>query len=188
VGEHTAAELPDATQEADRPSSPLHHMNRNRTRSWALAGIGAGVVIVIFILVGLLSNSHTAPPPASLPSVLPSILPDTPQVDVGLIAKHEIAAVVTVDGVQAFNGVLRAQEGRTFQAVRTISVSFPKGGVVTVRVNGTDLGAPGSLDQPFSATYYPPVPSPSPTASLSPAVGPSTPARVSPSPSVGATP
>lgn len=164
VGESEPADLPDPVKEADRPSSPLYP--RNRTRSWLLAGIGAAAVIVLFMLSGFLSGSHTAPPPVALPSVLPSLLPTAPRIDLGLIAKHEIADVlVTADGVTAFSGTLYAQEGRTFQAVHQIEVTLPKGGVVRFKYMGEELGPLGSPDEPFSRIFYPP---PSPTPSPGP--------------------
>jgi len=159
-GEQEASILPEPSQEADRPSSPLHAINRSR--SWGLASGVALVVILLFAVSGFLSRSHTSPPPAPLPVDPPSIMPTGPQVTIGMIAKHEVETMVTSDGQQVFSGVLQAQEARTFEGIREITVTIARGGVVTLRVNGEDIGEPGDVEHPYSGTFYPPSPSPTP--------------------------
>lgn len=163
AGEQEASGLPEPSQEADRPSSPLHAINRSR--SWGLAGGAALVVILLFAVSGFLSRSHTAPPPALLSAVPPSIIPTEPQVTIGMIAKHEVQAVVSSDGQPVFSGILRAQEARTFEGIREITVQIARGGVVTLKVNGEDIGEPGDVDHPYSGTFYPPSPTPTPSSS-----------------------
>jgi hypothetical protein len=155
VGDHATADLPDPASKADRPSSPFYP--RNRTQSWVLAGVGTIAVIVFLAFSGLLSRSHTAPPPVALPSVLPSLLPTSPLLDLGLRARHQIDDVVVVtDGGTAFQGSLQPFEGRTFQAIHSIAVTLPKGGVVEFTLNGESLGRPGTVDAPYSRTFYAP--------------------------------
>lgn len=161
AGEQEPSGLPEPSPEADRPSSPLNVINRSR--SWAMAGAVALTLILLFAVFGFLSRSHTAPPPAVLPNNPPSIVSTRAQVSVGLIAKHEVQAVVIADGRQVFSGTLRAQEARAFDGVHEITVQIVRGGVVTLRVNGEDIGAPGNVGQPYSGTFYPPPPTPTPT-------------------------
>jgi len=164
AGEQEASELPEPSPEADRPSSPLNVINRSR--SWAMAGGVALILILLFAVFGLLSRSHTAPPPAALPQNPPSIVPTQAQVTVGLIAKHEVEATVIADGQQVFSGILRAQEARAFEGIREITVQIVRGGVVTLKVNGEDIGEPGDVGQPYSSTFYPPLPTPTASASI----------------------
>lgn len=160
VGRQAPSEMPEPPEEAERSSSPLKPVDR--TRSWIIAGGVALLLIVLFAVFGWLSRSHNAPPAALLPSVPPSMIPTEPQVTVGVIAKHEIEAVVNADGQQVFAGVLHAQEARTFQANRELEVMLARGGVVTLKVNDEDIGAPGDLEHPYTRTFYPP-PSPTPS-------------------------
>ena len=162
MGESEPTEIPEPLFYPDRPSSPLHPASR--VRSWLIAGGVAIVLIVAAAALGMLSRSHTAPPSVGLPASPPSIHATEPRVKVGLIAKHEIDAVVTVDGDQVFSGLLAAGEARTFVAVDEIGVWFSRGGVVTLIVNGQELQdgePPGVREQPYSATFYEPPPTPS---------------------------
>lgn len=161
VGEQEASSLPEPSLEADRPSSPLNVINMSR--SWTLAGVVALMLTVLLALLGLLSRSHTAPPSAGLPGAPPSIVPTQHQVSVGLIAKHEVQTVVTVDGQQVFSGILQAREARAFEGVREIAVQIVRGGVVTLKVNGVDIGQPGDVEHPYSGTFYAPSPAPTPS-------------------------
>jgi len=160
MGESEPTEVPEPLFQPDRPSSPLHPADR--TRSWLIAGAVVFVLVVVAAALGMLSRSHTTPPSVGLPAWPPSVHATEPRVKVGLIAQHEIDAVVSVDGDQVFSGLLAAQEARNFVAVDEISVSFPRGGVVRLIVNGEDRGELGTSEQPYSATFYPSSPTPSP--------------------------
>ena len=166
AGEQEASSLPEPSLEADRPSSPLNVINMSR--SWALAGTVALMVMVLFAMFGFLSRSHMTPPPAPLSSDPPSIVPTQHQVSVGLIAKHEVQTIVTADGQQVFSGVLHAQEARAFDGIREITVQIVRGGVVTFKVNGEDIGRPGDVEHPYSGTFYAPSPTPTPTPTPTP--------------------
>jgi hypothetical protein len=162
MGEHEPTEPPPVI-EPDRPASPAHPTDRRR--SWTLAGAVALAILALIAVLGLLSRSHSTPPPAVLPSDLPSIIPTESQVSVGLIAKHAVPATVVADGQVIFSGTLQAQEARTFEAVAELAIRLDRGGVVTIRHNGVDLGAPGNKAEPYEATFGPETPSPSPVAS-----------------------
>lgn len=160
VGEHEPTEPPPVI-EPDRPASPAHPTDRRR--SWAIAGITVIIILAGAAGLGLLSRTHSTPPPAPLPSSVPSVVVTDTQVGVGLIAKHAMRTKVTADGETVFDGTLQAKEGRQFEAVSEITVLLARGGVVTIRHNGVDLGAPGNRDQPYEATFGPEVPSPPPS-------------------------
>lgn len=160
MGEHEPTEPPPVI-EPDRPASPAHPTDRHR--SWTVAGIIGGAILAVAAVLGLLSRSQSTPPPASLPSVVPSVVVTDTEVSVGLIAKHGITTVVIADGETIFDGTLQPQEGRTFEAVEQIEVRLARGGVVTIRHNGVDLGAPGTKGSPYEATFGPEVPSPPPS-------------------------
>ena len=171
VGEHEPSQIPEpAPETADMAViGPADHR-----KTWLLLAGAAAAVIVVLVLMGLLSGSTDVPPAAVLPTAPPSVIPDEPQVTVGLIAKHEIDAVITIDGQQAFTGTLKAGEARSFVATALIGVQLARGGVVTIRVNDVNLGTPGDKEHTFSAEYGPPAatPRPSPQAASSPSPSP----------------
>jgi cytoskeletal protein RodZ len=165
MGEHEPTEPPPVI-EPDRPASPAHPTDRRR--SWKLAALATVGILAVIAVLGLLSRSHSTPAPVGLPSVVPSVVATDTQVSVGLIAKHVIPVTVTADGEVIFSGTLQAQEARSFEAVSLLTVQLGRGGVVTIRHNGVDLGAPGSKSQPYEASFGPEVPSQSRSQSSAP--------------------
>lgn len=165
MGEHEPTEPPPVI-EPDRPASPAHPTDRRR--SWKLAAAAAVGILAVVAVLGLLSRSHSTPEPAGLPSDIPSVVITDTEVSVGLIAKHAVPITVTADGEVIFSGTLQAQEARTFEAVSLLAIQLARGGVVTIRHNGVDLGAPGNREEPYEASFGPEAPSPRPSPEATP--------------------
>lgn len=160
VGEQQPSQIPEPPQEMPGTEGIA---TSDRKKTWLLL-VGATVVaIVALVVIGVLSGSSDVPPVSTLPTSPPSVIPAAEQVTVGLIAKHEIDAVVTADGQEVFAGTLRAGEARSFVAISSIGLQLARGGVVTIKVNEDSLGAPGDKDHAFSAVYGPPSPTPTPS-------------------------
>jgi len=123
-----------------------------QTGSWIVA---LGIALSVFLLaaaLGLLSNAASTPDPAPLPTAIESPEPPTP-VSLSLLARARVNASIIVDGKQEFLGVLQELEARDYRKVDEITVSFDRGAVVELKVNGRDLGMPGSPDVPYEATF-----------------------------------
>jgi len=154
VGEPEPSELPIEALRPDRASNDRLFRTGDRRSSWILAGGIALTLLIIAGAFGLLSRSRSTPQSAALPSTAPSVAPVEQKISVALIAKHQVNAVITIDGVEAFAGELSAREARSFQGAQELSVSFSRGGVVSLTVNGKDLGTPGNVNEPYSQTFF----------------------------------
>ncbi len=181
---------------ARSPRKGHHHFPHVRHHpSWAfLIGV-ALLALAVFAAAGLLRNRSApaagaiSPPPSSIP-VLP------PEVTVAVRASMPVHATVWADGAVAFDGVLRKDEFRSFEAGRSITVALERGGVATITVNGHPLGNPGLPTGPYRATFRPndfrtsPTPTPqvgptgaSPSAGSSVGSSPSSPTLIASPPS-----
>jgi cytoskeletal protein RodZ len=137
--------------------------SRQLPSSWIIAGGVALIALIMFSALGLLSASHSSPPATPLPSASVVVSPpdNARRVTVSLVADHEVAIVVTVDGVQQFAGNLMAREARSFSGTESIAIQLARGGVVQIQANGSPAATPGQPNKPYVATYTPP-PEPSP--------------------------
>ena len=142
------------------PARPLHGTHRS---SWILAGAIAATVLILAGAAGFLSRRESTPAPVDLPAAPPSAAPLAPEVTLALVAERDVEATIITDGVQEFKGDLQANEARSFTANENLSVEFARGGVVQLRVNGRDLGAPGDEGEPYVHTFVAPAPSPVPS-------------------------
>jgi cytoskeleton protein RodZ len=142
------------------PRSPkIHHSLlpslRGHHLSWRVLVLLTAMAVAVLAAAGWFSRSRTAPLPAVIPSVEPSAGVAPPTVSVAVDATAPVRLTVRVDGHLEFDGVLRADEGKSFEGERRIDVALGRGARATVVVNGHSLGSPGSSKEPFAASYEP---------------------------------
>ena len=75
----------------------------------------AGTVLVVAVVFGLLSRGHSAPAPATLPTVAAEPDPLDQQIDAVVEAVGDVGVTVTADGVES-TFAMAAGETRTFTA------------------------------------------------------------------------
>lgn len=112
----------------------------------------AGTVLLLAVVLGLLSRGHSAPPPATLPTVAAEPNPIDREIDAVVEAVANVSVTVTVDGVES-TYPMAAGETRTFTAQSDLDLSVTDGGAIRLTVNGNDLGIPGTPGQPWSDSY-----------------------------------
>jgi len=124
---------------------------RIRDNQWLMVLL-AGLVLVIAVVFGLLSRGHSAPAPATLPTVAAEPDPLDRQIDAVIQAVGDVSVTVTVDGVES-TYPMAAGETRTFTAQSDLTLSVTDGGAVRLTVNGVDHGVPGTPGQPWSDSF-----------------------------------
>jgi hypothetical protein len=124
---------------------------RIRDNQWLMVFL-AGLVLVIAVVFGLLSRGHSAPEPATLPTVAAEPDPLDRQIDAVIQAVGDVSVTVTVDGVES-TYPMAAGETRTFTAQSDLTLSVTDGGAVRLTVNGVDHGVPGTPGQPWSDSF-----------------------------------
>ena len=112
----------------------------------------AGTVLVIAVVFGLLSRGHSAPSPATLPTVAAEPDPLDQQIDAVVEAVGDVGVTVTADGVEA-TFAMGAGETRTFTAQTDLLLAVTDGGAIRLTVNGVDKGIPGTPGQPWRDSY-----------------------------------
>ena len=112
----------------------------------------AGTVLVIAVVFGLLSRGHSAPAPATLPTVAAEPDPLDQQIDAVVEAVGDVGVTVTADGVES-TFALEAGETRTFTAQTDLRLAVTDGGAIRLTVNGVDKGIPGTPGQPWGESY-----------------------------------
>jgi len=150
----TASPLPafEPPAEARRPSA-----------RWASAAIAVLVVAVVFFAVSLAADhgkgsggpgTATAPidtgssAPSAPPSAPPSTTSPTPSVNHGVSLRVRATdgaswlLVTASSGEQVYQGILAAGQAMDFRDGRRLTVRFGNARVVTLTLNGRDLGAP----------------------------------------------
>jgi hypothetical protein len=124
--------------------------------SWPVMLVLAAIVVVVLAAVGLFARSNTAPAAATgIGGVAPVNL--SAEVTIAIEARVDVHTTIIADGhlPAAFDGVLRAGEGLSVQAERTLEITMERGASARITVNGNDLGAPGSSKEPYVATFGP---------------------------------
>jgi len=124
---------------------------RIRDNQWLMVFL-AGLVLVIAVVFGLLSRGHSAPSPATLPTVAAEPDPLDRQIDAVIQAVGDVSVTVTVDDVES-TYPMAAGETRTFTAQSDLTLSVTDGGAVRLTVNGVDHGVPGTPGQPWSDSF-----------------------------------
>lgn len=152
-----APTLPDpepAPPRAPRVVNPRLFPLRSRHPSWLFVAAGAALVIVVLAVGGMFRG---APAPAGgAPANAPSVPLASPlRVVVTVLTREPVAAIVTVDGARAFEGVLKGGEGRSWSGLQRITLRLSRGSVALVTVNGRSLGTPGTSGAPWSASFTP---------------------------------
>ena len=109
----------------------------------------AGTVLVVAVVFGLLSRGHSAPEPATLPTVAAEPDPLDQQIDAVVEAVGDVGVTVTADGVES-TFALEVGETRTFTAQTDLLLAVTDGGAIRLTVNGKDYGIPGQPGQPWS--------------------------------------
>lgn len=112
----------------------------------------AGVVLAFAIVFGFLSRGHSAPEPATLPTVPAEPVPIDREIDAVVEAVSAVDIVVVADGMES-TYVMGAGETRSFTAQAELSLRASDGGALRVTVNGVDLGIVGSPGEPWTDTY-----------------------------------
>lgn len=119
---------------------------------WPLAAAVAVIVLVSAGAIGLFSRSSSTPEPAGPPPPdQTQVLPESVQVD--MVALRDVRARITVDGVPAFQGILKEDEARSFQGSRRVGVWLATGSLVRMRVNGERIGTPGESARVYVRTF-----------------------------------
>lgn len=113
----------------------------------------AGTVLVIAVVLGLLSRGHSAPAPATLPTVAAEPDPLDRAIDAVVEAVGDVGVTVTIDGVES-SYAMNAGETRTFSARSDLVLSVTDGGAVRLTVNGVDHGIPGTPGQPWTSEPF----------------------------------
>ena len=112
----------------------------------------AGTVLAVAVVFGLLSRGHSAPEPATLPTVAAEPDPLDQQIDAVVEAVGDVGVTVTADGVES-TFALQVGETRTFTAQTDLLLAVTDGGAIRLTVNGKDYGIPGQPGQPWSQPF-----------------------------------
>ena len=112
----------------------------------------AGTVLVVAVVFGLLSRGHSAPEPATLPTVAAEPDPVDQQIDAVVEAVGDVGVTVTADGVES----TFASTGRRNADVHGTDRPAPRGdrrwGHPT-HGERKDYGIPGQPGQPWSQPF-----------------------------------
>jgi cytoskeleton protein RodZ len=150
--------LPDPAPAPKRSGEGPHpHLPGSVIRhpTWTFMIGVALLVLAIFGAVGLLSHSKIAPLAGSGGKGPGAISALPPKVTVALQAASSVEATVSVDGRIAFQGMLRANEARSFEGNSRIDLELATGGTTVVTVNGHRIGKPGSRKGQYAASFGP---------------------------------
>lgn len=112
----------------------------------------AGMVLVIAAVFGLLSRGHSAPAPATLPTVAAEPDPLGREINAVFKATGDVGVAATIDGVESTYR-MAAGETRTFTARQELTLSVTDGGAVRLTVSGVDYGIPGTPGLPWSDSF-----------------------------------
>ncbi len=137
-----------------RTSPPPPTFGRRRLNWPVMIGVAVTAVIVL-ATAGLFSRAKTVPPPAAGAALPLAGNPAATGVTLAVEGTVDVRMTVRTDGQVAFHAVLRAGEGESFQAERTIEITLGRGSSATLTVNGQNLGAPGSPDRIYHAIFRP---------------------------------
>jgi hypothetical protein len=137
------------------PSEPRPIRKLHRRANWKLAFAVAAVLLIVFAAFGLLSRNQAAPDAGAVPSSATAVPGGSDLAMVYLKARKPVDVVVIADGTRMFSGVLKPKEPQQFTAATVARVWLSRGTVVDITVNGHDLGAPGTRDRHYEASFTP---------------------------------
>jgi len=112
----------------------------------------AGTVLVFAVVFGFLSRGHSAPTPATLPTVAAEPAPLDREIVAVIEAVSALDITVVADGLESTYS-MEAGETRSFMAQAHLTLRASDGGALRVTVSGVDLGIAGSPGQPWTDTY-----------------------------------
>jgi hypothetical protein len=112
----------------------------------------AGTLLVIAVVFGFLSRAHSAPAPATLPTVAAEPQPLDRSIDTVIQAVADVRVTVTADGVES-TYTMGVGETRSFMAETSMVLRVTDGGAIRLTVNGKDYGIPGTPGQPWSRPF-----------------------------------
>lgn len=124
---------------------------RIRDNQWLMVFL-AGTVLVIAVVFGFLSRAHSAPAPATLPTVAAEPQPLDRSIDAVILAVADVRVSVTADGVVS-TYTMGAGETRSFMADTSMILHVTDGGAIHLTVNGVDHGIPGPAGRPWGDTF-----------------------------------
>ena len=159
---HGGAPQPTSAVEAFEPETPIKMGERKRP-NWAAAMAVALIVVVAFAAVKLITGSrgsgteqaqphHSAAAPARTHSPTPT--PTKSSGPVAMAPGHVSVRVSAVEstwvsvhndaGDQLFEGLISADAVKSWSAKKKLKLILGNAGGVRLRVNGKDVGKPGS--------------------------------------------
>jgi transcriptional regulator with XRE-family HTH domain len=151
-GRHEATTAPAGPVAPTVASSPDGHPLIHRRANWRLAVAVAATLLAVVAVVTLLNHSGSTPAARRPP---PTLQPSAQPVVVDVVAIAPVDVRILSDGEVAFEGRLARGEGRSFEGIDSVTVSFADAGAVTLTVNGHDIGRPGTPGQPYEVSFGP---------------------------------
>ena len=129
---------------------------RRRRDDHRLLILIAATVLVLAGAFGVLSAQRPAPEPADLPTEAsvagPATTLDRPVI-VAVVARRPVDVTIVADGGDSQRFSLESDEGRSFEADTTITVTLSEGSSARVTVNGVDHGYPGQPGVAWEETF-----------------------------------
>ena len=170
---HGGAPQPTSAITAFEPETPIK-MGERRRPAWAGAMAVALIVVVAFAAVKLISNSrggdphspkprHSAAAPARTPTPTPTptkssgpmaMAPGEVHVHLKAI-ENTWVSVHDDDGKQLFEGLVDADKTKSWTAKKKLKLILGNAGGVKLKVNGKDVGKPGSEGDVIRLSFGP---------------------------------
>lgn len=130
---------------------------RRRRDDHRLLILIAATVIVLAGAFGILSAQRPAPEPADLPAESSGVAPAQAGVDrpvtVAVVARRPVDVTIVADEGDPQTFSFEPDEGRSFEADTTITVTLSEGSSARVTVNGVDQGYPGEAGVAWQETF-----------------------------------
>jgi cytoskeletal protein RodZ len=152
------ASLPEDAEPAPTlvaPLSPEPVLGAKRRRdNHLLLVLVAVTVLALAAAFGVLSARQPAPAPAEMPTDAPSAAVVAGNgITVAVLARQPVTVTVAADGAEAVPYHLESGEGRSFDAIESITIGLSEGGTAKITVNGIDRGFEGAPGRPWQHTY-----------------------------------
>jgi cytoskeletal protein RodZ len=152
------ASLPEDAEPAPTlvaPLSPEPVLGAKRRRdNHLLLVLVAVTVLALAAAFGVLSARQPAPAPAEMPTDAPSAAVVAGNgITVAVLARQPVTVTVAADGAEAVPYHLESGEGRSFDAIESITIGLSEGGTAKITVNGVERGFEGTPGRPWHDTY-----------------------------------
>ena len=130
---------------------------RRRRDDHRLLILIAATVLVLAGAFGVLSARRPAPEPADLPAEASVVAGAEAGVDrpviVAVVARRPVDVTIVADEGEPQRFSLESDEGRSFEADTTLTVTLAEGSSARVTGNGVDLGYPGRPGVAWEKTF-----------------------------------